>query len=99
VLSSRVNQLSSLIYCNVSLNFHRDCFLGPSIGKVYIQKPLLPLFSVNGLTYSIGFDKVIVNEKKTSPLEVWHNFVWLFEKKRRKILERAKWLARLNMGR
>jgi hypothetical protein len=48
---------------------------------------------VNGLTYSIGFDKVIVSEEKTSPLEVWRNFVWLFEKKRRKILERAEWLA------
>jgi hypothetical protein len=41
-----------------------------------------PTISLNGLTYSIGFDKVIVSEKKTSPLEVYRDFVWLFEKKR-----------------
>jgi hypothetical protein len=67
-------------------------FWGRALGR-YI------LVSVKGLTYSIGFDKVIVSEKKTSPLEVRRNFIWVFEKKRRKILERAKWLARLTIGR
>jgi len=48
---------------------------------------------VNCLTHSIGFDKVILSEKKTSSLEVLPNFVRLFEEKKRKILEKVEWLA------
>jgi hypothetical protein len=50
-------------------------------------------FPVKCLTRSIGFDKVYVSQKKISELEALENSAGLFEKKRRKILEKAKWSA------